>query len=56
VLVLIYITTIKTSTKLQLFHYLLQLIPLLLNAGTIENKGIEVQFNATPFKTISDGI
>jgi TonB-linked SusC/RagA family outer membrane protein len=23
----------------------------LLNAGTIENKGIEVQFNATPFKT-----
>jgi hypothetical protein len=22
-----------------------------LNAGTIENKGIEVQFNATPFKT-----
>jgi hypothetical protein len=24
----------------------------LLNAGTIENKGIEVQFNATHFKTI----
>jgi hypothetical protein len=23
----------------------------LLNAGTIENKGWEVQFNATPFKT-----
>jgi TonB-linked SusC/RagA family outer membrane protein len=23
----------------------------LLNAGTIENKGVEVQFNATPFKT-----
>jgi hypothetical protein len=22
-----------------------------LNAGTIENKGWEVQFNATPFKT-----
>jgi outer membrane receptor protein involved in Fe transport len=43
---------IKTSTKLQLFHYLLQLdTSALLNAGTIENKGIEVQFNATPFKT-----
>jgi hypothetical protein len=25
--------------------------PALLNAGTIENKGVEVQFNATPFKT-----
>jgi hypothetical protein len=36
-------TTIKTSTKLQLFHYLLQLdtAQALLNAGTIENKGIE---------------
>jgi hypothetical protein len=36
------ITAIPLSTSM---------IPLLLNAGTIENKGIEVQFNATPFKT-----
>jgi hypothetical protein len=44
-------TTIKISTKLQLFHYqLLDTSSVLLNAGTIENKGWEVQFNATPLK------
>jgi hypothetical protein len=35
----------------------LQLDTALLLTGTIENKGWEVQFNATPFKLlISDGI
>jgi hypothetical protein len=56
-LVLTYHTTTKISTKFQLFHYLLQLDTALLYAGTIENKGWEVQFNATHLKLlISDGL
>jgi hypothetical protein len=53
VLVLTYhTTTIKTSTKLQLFHYLLQLdTSSFIECWNYRKQSIEVQFNATPFKT-----